>query len=385
MKQNKKTFRLYSQYQLKKLSDTLCDDIENLLMSLNITEYKMLDKMIVMRCPIHDGDNNSAFNLYYTGDNYRGNWKCRTHGCESVFKSSILGFIRGCLSKDKGWSTNGDPTVSFAEALDYAIKFTKTDINKYKESKHQQEKHTFIKNVHNLVSTTISPPKTKFISRNTVRKNLSIPSQYFIDRGFSPEILDKYDVGDCLDQNKEMSNRAVVPIYDHDYLGMSGCTGRSIHNKCETCKSYHIGSCPNENHRWLFSKWKHNKDFKTQEHLYNLWFAKEFINKTRTVIVVESPGNVWRLEEAGVHNSVAIFGTNLSAKQKMLLDISGAMNLITIMDNDTPGQEAAKIILGKCSKTYNTKNIIVPKNDIAEMTVQEIQEYIIPQIQEYTL
>ena len=67
---------------------------------------------------------------------------------------------------------------------------------------------------------------------------------------------------------------------------------------------------------WIHSKWRHNKDFKTQEHLYNMWFAKEFIQSTRTAIIVESPGNVWRLEEAGIHNSVAIFGTNLSIKQK---------------------------------------------------------------------
>lgn len=259
MKQKKQKFRLYSQYQLKRLSDVLCDDIENLLMSLNITDYKMLDKMIVMRCPIHDGDNSSAFNLYYTGDTYRGNWKCRTHGCESVFKSSILGFIRGCLSQQNGWSNNGDTTVSFAEAIDYAINFTKTDINKYKESKHQQEKNIFIKSVHNLTSTTINTNKPKCIPRNTVRKNLNIPSQYFINRGFSTEILDKYDVGDCLDTNKEMSHRAVVPIYNYDYTGMIGCTGRSIYNKCDICKSYHTGVCPSEHERWLFSKWRHNK------------------------------------------------------------------------------------------------------------------------------
>ena len=131
MKNKKQTFRSYSQYQLKKLSDTICDDIEHLLSALNINEYKMLDKMIVMQCPIHGGDNNSAFNLYHTGDTYRGNWKCRTHGCESLFKSSILGFIRGCLSHQNGWSQNGDEVVSFADALEFAIKFTKTDPNKY--------------------------------------------------------------------------------------------------------------------------------------------------------------------------------------------------------------------------------------------------------------
>jgi 5S rRNA maturation endonuclease (ribonuclease M5) len=385
MKNKKQTFRSYSQYQLKKLSDTICDDIEHLLSALSINEYKMLDKMIVMQCPIHGGDNNSAFNLYHTGDTYRGNWKCRTHGCESVFKSSILGFIRGCLSHQNGWSQNGDEVVSFADALEFAIKFTKTDPNKYKQSKIEQERHNFVKNISSLNANSINT-NVKYVSKNVIRKNLHIPSEYFVSRGFSPDILDKYDVGDCKDNKKEMSNRAVVPIYDHEYKGMVGCTGRSIYDKCNICKSYHkIDQCPSEHEMWINSKWRHNKDFKTQEHLYNMWFAKEFIQSTRTAIIVESPGNVWRLEEAGVHNSVAIFGTNLSIKQKMLLDMSGAMTIITMMDNDPPGQEAAKTIIEKCNKTYNTKNVIVPKNDIAEMTVEQIQLHILPQLKEYSI
>ena len=167
---------------------------------------------------------------------------------------------------------------------------------------------------------------------------------------------------------------------------MVGCTGRSIYDKCNICKSYHdINNCPSDYESWLHSKWRHNKDFKTQEHLYNMWFAKDFIKSSKTAIIVESPGNVWRLEEAGIHNSVALFGTNLSPKQKMLLDMSGAMSIITIMDNDTPGQEAAKTIIEKCNKIYNTKNIIVPKNDIAEMTVEEIRSLILPQLEEYLI
>ena len=87
----------YDQHKLKILSDSLCDNIEELLEILNISEYKLSDKMIAMNCPIHQGDNPSALNLYYVGDSYRGNWKCRTHNCEEIFKPSILGFVRGCF------------------------------------------------------------------------------------------------------------------------------------------------------------------------------------------------------------------------------------------------------------------------------------------------
>lgn len=383
MMTTKKKYRSYDQNQLKHLADVLCDDIENLLTVLGIDSYKMLDKMVIMSCPIHGGDNDSAFNLYHQGDSYRGNWKCRTHGCETVFKSSIIGFIRGCLSHEQGWTKPGDPVVSFNDAIDFALKYSKYNPSDYKVSKKTKEKNNFVNTVKYLKTETIVTPPQQKVSRATVTASLQIPSTYFISRGFSSEILTKYDVGDCIGSGKEMSNRAVVPVYDIDYTGMVGCTGRSIFNKCTNCGSYHDHDCPNSKEKWLFCKWRHNKNFKTQEHLYNYWFAKEHISKTKTVVLVESPGNVWRLEESGIHNSVAIFGSSMSHKQKMLLDISGAMNIITIMDNDEAGQEAAKQIALKCERTYNIKNIVPPTGDIAEMSTELIKTNIIPQIQDY--
>ena len=127
MKMVKKKFRSYEQHQLQQISDMVCDNIEELLNILGITEYKLLNNMVSMSCPIHGGDNVSACNLYYTGDSYRGNWKCRTHQCEQIFKPSILGFIRGCLSHSQNnWTHNGDNMVSFNDAIEFATKLTMT-------------------------------------------------------------------------------------------------------------------------------------------------------------------------------------------------------------------------------------------------------------------
>lgn len=369
-KMNKSTS--IDQNKIKIICDKVCDRIEDLLSHFNL-EYKDNGRFITMACPIHSGDNDSALNLYYTGDNYRGNWKCRTHHCEEIFKGSIIGFIRGVLSNNKyNWHKHGDSACSFQEALDFATNFLNLSLKDIKVSKAAKDKSSFINNTKILVnSNTTTQP---IISRNTVRKNLSIPSKYFIDRGFSKEILDKYDVGDCISQNKEMSNRAVVPIYDQSYSTMIGCTGRSIFNKCEMCKSFHNSkdNCPSEENIWKMSKWKHSLGFKTQDSLYNSWFAQEYIKSSGSVILVESPGNVWKLEENNIHNSVALFGSNLSDRQKTLLDMSGAMNIIVIMDNDEAGKKARILIDNKCSRTYNIKHIHIDKNDIAELSSLEI-------------
>jgi 5S rRNA maturation endonuclease (ribonuclease M5) len=365
---------LIDQDKMKILCDQLCDRIEDLCEHFNL-EYKINSKFISMSCPIHGGDNIGAVNLYHVGDTYRGNWKCRTHNCEKVFMGSIIGFIRGILShREKQWTKEGDDVCSFKEALTYATTFLNTSLKDIKVSHHSKDKNLFVSN-----SKIFSNPKTNHsnvINRNSVRKNLKIPSEYFISRGFSRDILNKYDVGDCVTVGKEMQNRAVVPIYDMDHQHMIGCSGRSIYDKCDSCSSYHDGECPNKDNLWKFSKWKHSTGFKSQECLYNYWYAKDFIKDTGQVILVESPGNVWKLEENNIHNSVGLFGAHITDKQKTILDMSGAMEIIVIMDNDDAGEKARQQIHDKCHRIYNIKNIKVSKNDIAELSNEEIEKEI---------
>ena len=93
-------------------------------------------------------------------------------------------------------------------------------------------------------------------------------------------------------------------------------------------------------------------------------------------IIVESPGNVWRLAENGIHNSVAIFGSSLSDRQKIILDSSGAMSLVILTDNDDAGHKAAEQIRAKCKNTYRIFIPPITKNDIAEMSSEDINREI---------
>lgn len=377
-KQAMKKSHLNDQAKLKVLCDNLCDNIEELLIKFDI-EFKKSSKMISMCCPIHDGDNPGAINLYVEGDTYRGNWKCRTHNCEDIFKGSIIGFVRGILSnKNHGWSKKGDQVCSFTETIDFITSFLNKKLDDIKISRVSKEKQRFSNIINNINGNKIIQPLTSYPTRNNIIKNLDIPSKYFLKRGFSKEILVKYDVGFCDKQDKEMFQRAVVPIYDDNHKHMVGCTGRSIFEKCLKCQAFHDSNslCPHPDNRYLYSKWKHSFNFKSQNHLYNFWFSKEHIKKTNCAIIVESPGNIWRLEECDIRNGVGIFGSSISDRQKMILDASGAMRLIILTDNDEAGKKAADQIKQKCQNTYQ---IIIPsisKPDIAEMTKEEIQKEI---------
>jgi 5S rRNA maturation endonuclease (ribonuclease M5) len=364
------------QAKLKVLCDDLCDNLEALLDTFGL-DYKNNAKMISMNCPIHGGDNPSALNIYPEGDSYRGNWKCRTHNCEQEFKSSVIGFVRGIISRQKyGWSEPGDKSCSFKEALDYVQAFLNKDLNSIKISKTEKEKKNFT-NIVNYINAKVEKSESR-ITRKQIIKAIEIPAQYYISRNYSQDILVKYDVGLCNNSSKPMKNRIVVPVYDIDYKYMVGCTGRSIFEKCDNCSSYHdpSSSCLSDENKWLCPKWKHSPDFKSQNYLYNFWFAKKHIYETGIAIIVESPGNVWRLEENTIHNSVAIFGSSLSDRQKILLDSSGAMTLILLTDNDEAGKKAAQQIKNKCQNTYRIFMPQISKNDVAEMTPQEINDEI---------
>ena len=366
-----------NQGSLKNICDKLCEPevIENLFDTLGI-EYKFNNNFYSMCCPIHGGDNSSALNIYHIGDTYRGNWVCRTHSCEKIFLNSILGFIRGVLSQKKlNWTQKGDKMIPFSEVIDFVEKFLSIELKDDGEL-YDTEKQKFLTTVSIFTENTPLQDNTNALDRETVKSMLSIPSEYFLSRGFSREVLVKYDVGDCIKTNKPMSHRAVVPIYDNDFNVMLGCTGRSIYNKCELCSSYHssVTPCPNPSNSFFYSKWKHSKGFKTDSSLYNYWYAQKYIKKSHCAVLVESPGNVWKLEMSGVHNALGIYGSSLSAKQKMLLDISGAMTLLVLTDNDEAGHKCRENIEKQCSKIYNVKHLYATKNDVAEMSVEEINE-----------
>lgn len=356
--------------------------IDELFCELEVRTHRSGNKCIGY-CPVHGGDNFGALNLYPEGDTVPGIWKCRTHHCEKFFKKTILGFVRGVLSHRKyGWTKEGDKMVTFEETIKWLCDFIKQDINDIKIDKNEVERRQFAAQVNNL---TKGGTRNDGVSRHTVKDNLQIPAGYYINRGYSPDVLARYDVGLCNKQGREMEGRVVVPIYDNNNM-MIGCTGRSIYPQCKACKCYHNGTpCPAEHQKWLYSKWRNSKNFNTGSCLYNYWNAKKYIQETGVVILVEGPGDVWRLEEAGIHNSVALFGCELTDEQSILLESSGAMSVIILLDNDDAGREAIREIKATLSRFYNIHIPEINAKDIGEMSVDKVRQDIVPVIESIQL
>ncbi len=344
--------------QLCRLATAKLDD---LLDTLNV-EYRICNKGFCGKCPVHDGaDNEQGWIIYQSGYTVPGFWTCFTHHCEEEYDKNLLGLIKGIRKQGP------------ADAIAFLEQFTKTKCTQ-KPSVPEQ----YIQSMQYDILEELEEEEKNYIPRSEARQNLIIPATYYINRGYTKNTLNRYDVGYA--RNEEIfphtSNRAVVPIYDDTGTYMVGYSARIIYERCEYCNKYHdSGPCPQYA---TGAKWKHSEGLHSGDILYNWWSAKYYIKTTGTAIIVEGPGDVWKLEEAGLHNSIAILGSSLSMKQKNKIDICAPHKLILLLDNDEAGQKATNSIVHMCDKLYNMCIPPLSANDIGNMATKQIQKLLFP-------
>jgi 5S rRNA maturation endonuclease (ribonuclease M5) len=329
---------------------SLCDEalsqVYSLLDYFDI-EYVEYPNRIAFACPVHGGDNPEACCIFTDGLSNQGNWSCWTHGCQEEYVNNLFGFVRGCLSERR------QKTVSMNEAASFLTNFLNKDLDELDVKPKRETK------VIDIFNRTIQRSAST-ITRDGLRARISIPSEYYIRRGYAAETLNQFDVGECLVENQPMSGRVVVPVYDEDY-NYVGCVGRSIKEH-------------------LQPKWLHSKGF-SKNVLYGLQIAKEYILKHNTAILVEGQGDVWRLHEAGLKMSVGIFGASINEDQLILLEQSGVLNLVILTDSDEAGNKAYQQIVKKCGRRFNYLRPVISSKDVGDMTVDQIKQEIYPQLQ----
>lgn len=360
--------------------------LDELLVELGVDLVKSR-KMYYGCCPIHGGDNPGALNLYVDGESVPGYWRCNSAKCHETFKRTIIGFVRGVLSHQRhDWTNhNKENSVSWREALDWCCEFLGENIKTIRVDYGEMEKRRFAADVNHFIRRP--EQEGQGISRATVREYLEVPASYFVSRGWSPEILDRYDVGFYPHPNRPLSNRVAVPVYDMEHRFAVGFTGRSVFPKCGKCGRWHDAgaACPKkgDHQAWAStSKW-HNHKFNKDSYLYNYWFAKRHIMNSRTAVLVEGPGDVWRLEEAGVRCALAMFGVDLSDEQQVMLEMSGAMNLVVLTDMDTAGKGAREDLKKRLQRSFRLHFPLLNSEakDLGEMSVVQVRSEVAPLIE----
>lgn len=320
-----------------------------------IDDYYESNNLLISRCPVHDGDNIAAFNINIDEDNeqHYGKWFCNTKQCHhNKPGKDILSLVWLLLEKKHGRK------FKFNEVIEFCNNFSK-DIS-VDEKAISVFKHDAIDRLINIESKQKNKSYTIKIDRQSVRKYLTFPAQFYINRGFKQETLDLFDIGLCTNPKSQMYQRVVFPVYDDDDEFMIGCTGRTVINDPR--------------------KWINQKGFNKSNFLYNYGKALEHIKRTQTIILVEGQGDVLRLWESEIYNVVGMFGSKISDSQEFLIQKTGASNIIIMTDNDEAGNICSRDLRDRFKYLFNLYTVNIPKNDIGDMSIDEINSIIKPQI-----
>jgi 5S rRNA maturation endonuclease (ribonuclease M5) len=338
-----------SQNQISKICENLFEDLPKLFGAFGV-EYIEYPNRYSFACPVHGGDNPEGCSIFTDGTSSKGNWQCWTHHCEEEYTNNLFGFVRGMVSEQRS------KKISLNETAAFCTQFLDTTLDRLDVPTSRPNEDLKILEIFKRCIQR----ESLGISRDEIRSKISIPSSYYIERGFKSETLDVFDVGLCEEKYKPMSGRVVVPIYDEHY-GYVGCVGRSI--------------VPDMKPKWL-----HSTGFKKNV-LYGLNIAHKYILETQSVILVEGQGDVWRMHEAGYKNCVGIFGSSINDEQLLLLEQSGALNLIILTDSDDAGNKAHLQIMKKCGRRFNYHRPEISTKDVGEMPIEQLQTELFPQLE----
>ena len=237
----------------------------------------------------------------------------------------------------------------------------------------------------------------------------AIGMQYFRSRGFRDDIINKFQLGFCLNQRDAMSKAALKAGYKEEFLVKTGLSFRSTPKsperegsgqespgKLSTPRPYREGQgggslVDRYRGRVIFpwfgvsgkvtafggrlldartkgvaQKYVNSPDsdiYHKERELYGLFQAKKTIAKEDCVYMVEGYTDVVSMHQCGIENVVANSGTALSIYQIRLLH-RFTSNIILLYDGDEAGQHAAlrgtDMLL---SEAMNVKVLLLPENE----------------------
>lgn len=346
MKRTKINFRAINQ--------NIYDNIEKVAEVFGFELIPSNEDQFVSCCPVHGGDNPTAFRIYPNGG-----WVCFTRGCHDG-QNSFIHLLKLLIEKRLSIEANIPFVIEWY--LDNVL--GGVDVLDLPKTIKATAKYKYI-------------PKI-FYENVTEWKKFATgcPSKHYIEAGFPKEIVERYCIGECLDPKERFFKRVMIPQLNRRGQ-VVGYSGRSIYPQCTICKLYHSpkAPCPTENLN-NFGKWRHGWGFKTGYNMYNDWNIPTNIED---IIVVESIGNVLRGVEAGISNILGLFGNKLSNGQAQILEELGVKRITWIADRDinNAGIDGATKAI-KNNPQFKFYVLLPPAGvkDIAQMSAQRLRRFL---------
>ncbi len=183
----------------------------------------------------------------------------------------------------------------------------------------------------------------------------SVALSYFLERGFRKDIIEKFDLGYCLNTGDDLTKNALAKGYRLSYMETVGITKTKEDRSFDFFRGrvmFPIHSVTGRvlgfGGRTLFTDKKIAKYFNSPESiiynksaiLYGLYFAKGDIVKYDNCYLVEGYSDVISMHQAGIQNVVASSGTSLTTSQIKLIQ-RYTSNITILYDGDAAGIKAS--------------------------------------------
>ncbi len=198
--------------------------------------------------------------------------------------------------------------------------------------------------------------KTHFMERmNDSEEGKAIGLSYFKERGFRPDIIEKFQLGYCLDSGNDFTKVALEKGYKLEYLEKIGLVKTKENRNFDFFRGrvmFPIHSVTGRvlgfGGRTLLADKKIAKYFNSPESiiynksdiLYGLYFAKGDIIKYDNCFLVEGYTDVISLNQSGICNVVSSSGTSLTQGQIKLIR-RYTQHVTILYDGDAAGIKAS--------------------------------------------
>lgn len=201
---------------------------------------------------------------------------------------------------------------------------------------------------------------------------------YFYERSFSDAIINKFQLGFCLDSKEAFGQHAIRNGYSREILLKTGlCTGNEerlydrfqgrvifpIHNLTGKVVGFGGRILTGDKTKAKYLNSPESEIYNKSKTLYGIYFAKSEIIRQDNCILVEGYADVISMHQAGFENVVASSGTSLT-KEQILLISRYTKNVTMLYDGDAAGLKAAlrgtDMIL---EEGMNVKVVVLPPDE----------------------
>lgn len=216
-------------------------------------------------------------------------------------------------------------------------------------------------------------------------EGLAVGMSYFKERGFRDAIINKFQLGYCLNQRDAFIQYAIKNGYSKDILLKTGLASGNdermydryqgrvifpIHNLTGKVVGFGARILSSDKTKAKYLNSPESEIYNKSQTLYGIFFAKNEISRLDNCILVEGYADVLSMHQAGIENTVASSGTSLTTEQIRLIS-RYTKNITILYDGDSAGIHAAlrgtDMIL---EEGMNVRIVVLPPDEDPDSFVQ---------------